>query len=152
MSVFKNSCEKTIFKNYSPMFYRTNICLGTWNVLNLFFVFLNIFLKYLFICNALFLIIFSHLNNYFLKQSLKNKWKWLKTAKRCFLKTHCFMFLRTKNYFLLFSSQNCFSCFFILNNRKLFSKIITKHGHRIPHKVTSNIAWGPWKMAFPNKT
>lgn len=47
---------RTVFKNCSMMFHKIKVRLGTWNVLNLFSIFLNMF-KNNFIYNVLFLII-----------------------------------------------------------------------------------------------
>ena len=56
-NIFENHFSRTIFENYSLIFCRTKICLGTRNVISLFYMFLNMFeIKLLFI--ALFLIIF----------------------------------------------------------------------------------------------
>ena len=110
-----------VFKNSSLMCSRSEICLGTLNVLNLFFVFPNIlknnFYSWYFIFNN-----FPYLYNHILKQStrkqtktsennlLKKKVKQLKTIKICSKKDRLFQNKFSKICFL---SRNYWMCFWI---------------------------------------
>ena len=82
-TIFKNYFLKTAFKNSFPRFSRAKVYFETRNVLNLFSVFSNVFLKITFICNALFQLFSTFVQLVFKIVTRKQ----LKIIKICYQKT-----------------------------------------------------------------